>query len=338
MSTSRIRWAFVTLSIALFIAAVLELSFGPMMIPMVRIPSDIWSLLHGGSGTDEVVLGSIRLPRLLVAALVGAGLASTGAVLQAIFRNPMADPAIIGVSSGGSLGAVLTIQFGLSQLSQWYTPLGAFATGLIVVFVIYRLATFRGRTSIYSLLLSGVAISSFCSSVVTLVLSLAPLDMMQQMLFWLMGGLDGTTWSEFFILAVFVSAGLIIYLLQAHALDVISIGEEQAEGVGVSLQYTKQITLTTSAFVVGACVSSTGVIGFVGLVVPHLLRLWIGPSHRNLIVASAIGGALLLLLSDLVARMALLPVELNVGIVTSCLGAPFFLYLLRRQETTMHRG
>jgi len=277
-------------------------------------------------------------PRLFVATLVGAGLASTGAVLQAIFRNSMADPAIIGVSSGGALGAVLTVQFGLAQLSQWYTPLGAFVSGLVVVFVIYRLATVRGKTSIYTLLLSGVALSSLSGAVVTLVLSLAPLETMQQMLFWLMGGLDGSTWSTVIMLAVFVTAGFVIYFFQAHALDLISIGEEQAEGVGVSIQFIKQVTLATAAFVVGACVSSTGVIAFVGLVVPHLLRLWVGPSHRNFILASAIGGALLMLLSDLVARMILLPIELNVGIVTSCLGAPFFLFLLRRQESNAYRG
>ncbi|MCL6599134.1 MAG: iron ABC transporter permease [Alicyclobacillus macrosporangiidus] len=338
MTSKRTGWVFLFLSVTLCIAAALELSLGPMTIPITRIPSAVWSYLHGARGTDEVVMGAIRLPRLLVAMLVGAGLASTGAVLQAIFRNPMADPSIIGVSSGGSLGAVLTIQFGLAQVSQWYTPLGAFASGLVVVFVVYRLSTTWGRTSIYSLLLSGVAINSFCSAIVTLVLSLAPLQTMQQMMFWLMGGLDGITWSEFLILAGLVTSGLVIYLFQAHALDLISIGEEQAEGVGVSLQHTKQITLATSAFVVGACVSATGVIGFVGLIVPHLLRLWIGPRHRNLIPASAMGGAVLMLLSDLVARMALLPVELNVGIVTSCLGAPFFLFLLRRQESRSHRG
>lgn len=338
MSLRRIRWAFLSLVIALCIAGALELSLGPMLIPIIRIPSDIWGYLHGGRGTDEVVMGAIRLPRLFVATLVGAGLASTGAVLQAIFRNSMADPAIIGVSSGGALGAVLTVQFGLAQLSQWYTPLGAFVSGLVVVFVIYRLATVRGKTSIYTLLLSGVALSSLSGAVVTLVLSLAPLETMQQMLFWLMGGLDGSTWSTVIMLAVFVTAGFVIYFFQAHALDLISIGEEQAEGVGVSIQFIKQVTLATAAFVVGACVSSTGVIAFVGLVVPHLLRLWVGPSHRNLILASAIGGALLMLLSDLVARMILLPIELNVGIVTSCLGAPFFLFLLRRQESNAYRG
>lgn len=334
----RRTWVMTALAVALCLAAALELSLGPVVTPFLHIPADVLGYLQGGRTTTEIVVGTIRLPRLLVAAFVGAGLASTGAVLQAIYRNPMADPAMIGVSSGGALGAVLTIQLGLAQLSQWYTPVGAFVSGLLVVLVIYRLATVKNRTSIYSLLLAGVAISSFCSAMMMLILSLAPLETMQQMLFWLMGGLDGSGWSKVGMLLVFMAAGFAIYLSQAHALDLLSMGEEQAEGAGVSPQRTKRIVFVTSALVVGACVSTTGVIAFVGLVVPHLLRLAIGPSHRNLILASGIGGALLLVLSDLVARLVLLPIELNVGIVTSCLGAPFFLFLLRRQESNAYRG
>lgn len=332
------RSVLIALVVALCVATTLELSLGPVVTPFTRIPSDVIGYLQGGRTTSEIVVGTIRLPRLLVGALVGAGLASTGAVLQAVFRNPMADPAVIGVSSGGALGAVLTIQFGLTQISQWYTPLGAFVSGLVVVLVIYRLATVAGRTSIYSLLLAGVAISSFCSAIITLILSLAPLETMQQMLFWLMGGLDGSGWGQVAMLLVLVVAGFFVYLTQAHALDLLSMGEEQAEGVGVSVQRTKQIIFVTSALVVGACVSTTGVIAFIGLVVPHLLRLAMGPGHRNLILASGLGGALLLVAADLVARLALLPIELNVGIVTSVIGAPFFLFLLRRQESNAYRG
>jgi iron complex transport system permease protein len=332
------RIAFIVLFASLLISAAIEVSWGPVQVPISRIIPDAMGYFQGGRSTNEVVIGAIRLPRLLMAALVGAGLASTGAVLQAIFRNPMADPSIIGVSSGGTLGAVLMIQFGVSQILQWSIPLGAFCSGLIVVFVIYRLATVKGRTGTYSLLLSGVAMSSLCSSIVTLLLSLAPLETMQQMLFWLMGGLDGSTWSQLAMVCVFVAGGFLVFLWQSNSLDIISIGEEHAEGVGVALQRTKQIALCTAALVVGACVSSTGVIGFVGLIVPHLLRLWIGPRHHLLIPASALGGALLLVLSDIVARTILYPVELNVGIITSCLGAPFFLFLLRRQESNVHGG
>ncbi|MCL6454023.1 MAG: iron ABC transporter permease [Alicyclobacillus sp.] len=334
MRRARPGWVFGLLGAALLIGAALELSLGPVVIPVRQLIPDAWRYFHGLQDTNAVVIGAIRLPRLVVAALVGAGLATTGAVLQAVFRNPMADPSVIGVSSGASLGAVLTIQLGLSQLNRWTTPVGAFVSALVVVFVIYRIATVQGRTSIYSLLLSGVAFSTLCSSIVTLILSLAPLETMQQMLFWLMGGLDGSSWQEGLSLFAFLTVGMAVYLTQAHALDVLSLGEEQAEGVGVAPQRTKQIVLVTAALMVGACVSATGVIGFVGLVVPHLLRIWLGPANRRLIVASAMGGAVLMLFSDLVARMILLPAELNVGIITSCIGAPFFLFLLRRQESS----
>jgi iron complex transport system permease protein len=316
----------------------LEISLGPLKISITKLLPETWSYFHGSRTTEAVVLGAVRWPRLLTAAAVGAGLAGTGAVLQAIFRNPLADPAIIGVSSGASLGAVITIQTGLSHLNQTNTPLGAFVCGLLVVYLIYKLSSRQGRTSIYTLLLAGVAISSFCGALVTLLLSLAPLATMKEMLFWLIGGLDGIAWKSVGTVLAVVCIGLFIYIRQAHALDIISIGEEQAEGVGVRLQRTKQIIFATSAFVVGACVSVSGVIGFVGLIVPHLLRFWTGPKHRYLIPASAIGGAALLSLCDLFARMVFLPVELNVGVVTSCLGAPFFLYLLRKQEIRFDQG
>ncbi|MCL6548574.1 MAG: iron ABC transporter permease [Alicyclobacillus sp.] len=319
------------LALLLVLSAAVEVSVGPLSIPAARILPDTWAYLHGARTADAVVIGAIRWPRMLVAAWVGAGLASTGAVLQAIFRNPMADPAVIGVSAGGSLGAVVAIQLGAASVGAWLTPLAAFASGLAAVYAVYRLGTVGGRTAVHALLLAGVAVGSFCSAVIALILSLAPVQTMQQMLFWLMGGLDGSTWSHVWIAAVFAGAAILIYSTQGHALDILSLGEEQAEGVGVHPQRVKQIVLVTAALVVGACVSVSGVISFVGLIVPHLMRIWIGPVQRVLVLASAVGGAILVTASDIVARMALAPVELNIGVVTSCLGAPFFLYLLRRQ-------
>lgn len=319
-------------------AALAEFAIGPVGIsPAAAIPQLI-AYFHGARSADAVVMGAIRLPRMLAAVLVGAGLAGTGAALQAVFRNPMADPGIIGVASGGSLGAVIVIQSGLAARSIWWTPAGAFATGLGAVFVIYRIATVGGRTAIYSLLLAGVAVGAFASAVVSFIMSMAPLETMQQMLFWLMGGLDGVTWSNVLLLAVFTLAGLAVFALCADALDILSLGEDQAEAVGVHLQRLKQVVFLTAAFVVGACVSVSGVIAFVGLIVPHLMRIYVGPRHRVLLPASAMGGAALVLLSDLVARMALSPIEVNVGIVTASLGAPFFLYLLRRRDTQFERG
>ncbi|MBX6353304.1 MAG: iron ABC transporter permease [Thermoflavifilum sp.] len=327
----RRRTGLIGLFLLLCIAAWVEISWGPVSIPIRQIGSQTWAYLHGSRDADAVVMGAIRWPRLCAAILVGAGLAVSGCVLQAVFRNSMADPGIIGVSSGGALGAVLAISLGLGAVSPWLPPLCAFALGLAAVLAVYRLGSIGGRTAVHSLLLSGVAVSSLCSAIVTLLLSLVPFQTMAQMMFWLMGGLDGITWVHVAVAGSAVLVGLVVFIAMAPALDIISIGEEQAEGVGVHLERVRRVAMLVSALVVGACVSISGVIGFVGLIVPHLLRLWFGAAHRVLIPVCALGGAVLLTLSDVIARMALSPVELNIGIVTSCLGAPFFLYLLRRQ-------
>lgn len=327
---------FLLLAILLIVTAAVEVSVGPMWLPPGRILPDLVAYWHGARSPDAVVMGAIRLPRVCVAGLVGAGLATTGAALQAVFRNPMADPGVIGVSSGGSLGAVATIQAGGAALSPWMVPFSAFASGLLTVFIIYRAAMVRGRTTVYSLLLVGVAMSALCGAVIDLLLSLAPLQTMQQAMFWLMGGLDGSTWTQVLIVGTFVVPGGLLFFLGAHTLDLLSLGEEQAEGVGVPVERSKRRLLAVAAFVTGACVSASGVIGFVGLIVPHLLRLVLGPRHRVLIPACAMGGAILLVGADIVARVALMPQEINVGIVTSCLGVPFFLFLLRRQQQSSH--
>ncbi len=334
---TRDGWWFLALSLLFVAACLLELSLGPMRIPFAQIPGGIWRYLHGGRGINDVVLGDIRLPRLIVAALVGAGLAVTGTALQAIFRNPLADPAVIGVSSGGALGAVVAMGWSVTSRLPWVTPLAAFVSGIAAVELTYRLATRNRQTSVYSLLLAGVAINAFCSALISLILTLSPLQTMQQMLFWLMGGLDGSTWLHGWVIGAVVMLCSLLIGAYRKELDLLSIGEEQAHGVGVHLQRSKRAVLLLSALLVGVCVSYTGVIGFVGLMVPHVLRMLIGPSHRKLLPASALGGATLLLCADLVARMAFLPIELNVGIVTSALGAPFFLYLLNRQQGS-HSG
>jgi iron complex transport system permease protein len=331
------KYRLIGLFVLFVISAILEVAIGPISIRFTNVVSKTIQYMMGSQDEQAIVIGAIRLPRMLVASFVGAGLASTGAVLQAIFRNPMADPSIIGVSSGGSLGAVAIISIGIGNTIPWSISAGAFVSGVVAVFVIYFLGTVGGRTAIHTLLLAGVAVSSFCSAIVTLLLSLSPLETTKEMLFWLMGGLDGSTWDHVWIIVSFVSLGVLIYLSQSKALDILSIGEEQAEGVGVYAQNVKLIILVTSGIVTGACVSVTGVVGFVGLIVPHVIRIWLGPAHRFLIPASVLGGAILLNVSDLIARMVLLPIELNVGIVTACLGAPFFLYLLRRQYAASMR-
>ncbi len=325
------------LALLLLVAAGFELALGPMNIPVSRLVPAAVLYFHGVRTPDAVVVGAIRLPRLLVAMLVGVGLSLVGAALQAIFRNPMADPGIIGVSSGGSVGAVVSIATGVASHGLWVSPLFAFFAGMLAMFAVYRLGTVGGKTSIYSLLLAGVAISALCGSVVTFLLSIEPTQTMQGMLFWIMGGLDNSSWVTSAMLCVVVGVATLVFSSCAKAFDIMSLGEEQAEGVGVNLQQMKRVTLFTSALTVGVMVSISGVISFVGLIVPHFMRMWVGPAHRVLLPASALGGAILMTGADVVARMALSPTEINIGVITSLLGAPFFLYLLRRQYSTIVR-
>lgn len=334
MRRMSVLWLVMILVVLLLVVTVVEIAVGPLGIAITKILPDAIAYFRGTTSVDAVVMGAVRLPRVVVAAFVGVGLASAGVALQAVFRNPMADPGVIGVSSGGSLGAVLVIAMGLSGLSIWVVPLAAFTTGLITVFVIYALATYRGYTSIYALLLSGVAIGSLAGAVVDLLLSLEPLQTMQQALFWLMGGLDGSTWSSAGIVAGFSTLGLLFFMMEAPTLDLLSLGDEQAISVGVHVEAHKRLVLVFSALVVGSCISVSGAIGFVGLIVPHVMRLLIGPSHRFLLLTSALGGAILLIFSDILARTVLMPSEINIGIVTSVLGVPFFLMLLRHQQKT----
>ena len=334
MRRMSVLWLVMILVVLLVVVTVVEIAVGPLGIAITKILPDAIAYFRGATSVDAVVMGAVRLPRVVVAAFVGVGLASAGVALQAVFRNPMADPGVIGVSSGGSLGAVLVIAMGLSGLSIWVVPLAAFSTGLITVFVIYALATYRGYTSIYALLLSGVAIGSLAGAVVDLLLSLEPLQTMQQALFWLMGGLDGSTWSSAGIVASFSTIGLLFFMMEAPTLDLLSLGDEQAISVGVHVEAHKRLVLVFSALVVGSCISVSGAIGFVGLIVPHVMRLLIGPSHRFLLLTSALGGAILLIFSDILARTVLMPSEINIGIVTSVLGVPFFLMLLRHQQKT----
>lgn len=337
MTSRRARRTFMVLVILCIVASALELSVGQMNISPTQLLPNLLHYIHGTRSPDAVVVGAIRIPRLLVALAVGANLAIVGAVLQAVFRNPMSDPGVIGVSSGSALGAVIVIHMGLAD-KMWTTPLGAFIFGMAVVLLIYRLSTLRRRTNLYALLLAGIAVGSFCSALITAFLTLSPLQTMQQMLFWLMGGLDGSNWEHVILLYIFLTIACVAFSWMAWALDIMMTGEEHAQGVGVPVQRLKQVSLGVSALIVGVCVSTTGVISFVGLIVPHMLRQFVGSRHRVLIPASALGGAALLALSDLAARMVFSPVELNIGIVTSCFGAPFFLYLLFLQGRKWQRS
>ena len=280
----------------------------------------------------ETILVQIRLGRVIVAGLVGAGLAVSGVVMQSVFRNPMADPGIIGVSSGGAFGGVLAIYFGLSAIHSLFVPLLGFIMAALTLFIIYFIATNQGKTSVLTLLLSGIAISSFLSACTSLLISFSNAGVMQQIVQWMMGNLNGRDWSHVQILIVPVLLSICVFLYHANDLDIFLLGEDQAQNVGINVQRTRNLLLITASLVTGMSVSLTGAIGFVGLIVPHMIRMIIGPSHRNLLLSSAIGGASFLILADLISRLVIRPAEIQIGIITAFFGAPFFLYLIIKNK------
>jgi iron complex transport system permease protein len=275
--------------------------------------------------TDTVIVWTIRMPRIALGALVGFALAAAGAVMQGFFRNPMADPSIIGVSSGAAVGAVaaltLPIPFGLHS--------AAFATGLVTAFGVYLIATENGRTPVATLLLAGVAVQTFLGAVISYMLVQSGRSL-QQAVFWLMGHLHNATWSEVGFALLFVPLLFLVLFWYSRDLNVLLLGEEDAATLGIEVERTKRILLGVSSLITAAAVAVSGVIGFVGLIVPHIMRLLVGPDHRILLPTSAIAGATFLVATDTIARTG--AAEIPVGIVTAALGAPFFLFLLRRRE------
>jgi iron complex transport system permease protein len=279
---------------------------------------------------QEAVFLAIRLPRVLLAALIGAGLAAAGAALQGVFRNPLADPALIGVSSGAALGAVAVVVLGLRRFGLLTLPLAAFGGGLLTTLLVYRLARRDGRTEMTTLLLVGLAVNAMAGALTGFLTFLATDPQLRSIVFWLMGGMGAATWPAVAAAAPFLLAGTLLLPRLARPLNLLALGEAEAGHLGVQTERLRLTVIALAALVTGAGVAVAGVIGFVGLVTPHLVRLALGPDHRLLLPASALGGATLLVLADLAARTIVRPAELPLGIVTACAGAPFFLYLIHR--------
>ena len=310
-----------------------------VMLGAVRLPAlDVLAVLVGrDEGLDRLALivRQLRLPRALLTALVGAMLAICGAAMQGLFRNPLADPSLIGVTAGASVGASLVIVFaggaaGLIGLSL--VSLGAFVGGTAAVLLVYRLATGPGGTSVATMLLAGIAIGALAGSVGSLLEFHADNEMLRRISLWRMGGLDGANWPRVAIVAG-VSA-LVFWVLprQADALNALLLGESEARHLGIAVDRIKRRLVLLTAAGVGVSVAVAGAITFVGLVVPHIVRMLIGPDHRWLLPAAALAGAILLLVADTLARIVVAPTELPVGLLTALLGAPFFISLLRRRR------
>jgi iron complex transport system permease protein len=277
--------------------------------------------------STELIVRQIRLPRIALGAIVGFALAAAGTVMQGFFRNPMADPSIIGVSSGAAVGAVAFIVLPLSV--PFGRPAFAFAGALVAAFLVYAIATEGGRTPVATLLLAGVALQTFLGAVISFLL-LSAGDDLETAIYWLMGHLHDSTWDRVWLALPVVLIFFVILLAYARDLNVLLLGEADAHTLGIEVERTKRVLLATSSVVTAAAVAVSGVIGFVGLIVPHMMRLVVGPDHRILLPTSALAGAVFLVATDTVARSG--PAEVPVGIVTAALGAPFFLYLLRKRE------
>lgn len=329
------------LLVLLALAATVAASIGAAGIPLERLPAALG--LGDGEATqvarDRLVLVSIRLPRIAMAMLVGALLAASGTLLQGLFRNPLADPALVGVSGGAALAAAATIVIGDRALAQagialpiGALPLAAFLGALAVTSLLYRLATREGRTSIATLLLGGLAIGALANAGTGLLIFLADDQQLRDINFWMLGSLGGATWAKVIAIAPFLLALAAAMPLIARGLDLLVLGEAEAFHSGIAVERLKRTCIVLVAAATGAAVSVSGVIGFVGIVVPHLLRLAIGPGHRLLLPATALLGAVLVLTADTFARMLAAPAELPIGIVTAVIGAPFFLVLLLRQR------
>jgi len=327
---------FVVLAVGLLACAVLAAGVGQLSIPAGEVVSSVLHRLGlGGSpvashANGEAALWTIRFPRVVMAMLVGAALATAGALMQGVFGNPLAEPGIAGVSAGAAFAACAVIVFGWTFLGPWTTAAFAFVGGLAATLVVYFLSRSGGRTEVVTLILTGVAVNAVAGAGIAFLTFLGDTQAREQIVFWQLGSLNGTRWPYVAIVAPLVVVGILVATTFARRLDLLALGERPARHLGVDVERLRITTIVVVALLTAAAVSFAGIIAFVGLVVPHIIRMAVGPGHRVLVPASALGGAVLLLGADLVARTAVDYADLPIGMLTALVGGPFFLYLIRR--------
>ncbi|MDC0760226.1 iron ABC transporter permease [Brevibacillus sp. AG] len=327
--------------LVLLASIVISISMGAAQLPI----SQVWLiLLHQIPGlsewitvawpeSSEQIVMKVRFPRVVLAVLIGACLSLAGAGFQGVLRNPLADPFTMGVASGSAVGAAFLILFGLqiTFLGAWSTPVVAFLTGLLSLWIVLGLANTQGKLQTETLILSGVVVQAFLGSLVSFMVSLSD-QTVNEIVFWLMGSLSFRGWAFTYVLIPYLVIGGMVLVSYARSLNLFALGERQAAHLGVHVDGTKLVVLVVSTLLTAAAVSIAGIIGFVGLVVPHLVRLLVGPDHRILLPMSAICGGIYVLWADTLARMLLSPTEIPLGVVTAFLGAPFFAYLLKQNK------
>lgn len=345
MKPGYFKLTYVLLILGLCISGLVSLSHGAYPVPFDQVLEVIvYSIFHTEnpdlSLQHKIIIWDIRFPRLILSVLVGSALAVSGAAIQGLFRNPLADPGLIGVSGGAALGAVSVIVLSGSLMQAfsiilgfWAVPVAAFLGGLLVTSIIYKIATRSGHTSVATLLLAGIAINSIAGACIGLLTYIADDAQLRSLTFWSMGSLAQASWEEISIITPIILLPLMAIPVFAKALNAFLMGENVAHHLGFSILWVKRGVIICSAMAVGASVAVSGTIGFLGLVVPHLLRLTLGPDHKHLLPTSALAGALLLVLADLMARTVAAPAELPIGLLMSLLGGPFFLILLLSNKT-----
>jgi iron complex transport system permease protein len=314
----------------LFVALLLSLAIGSVFLS----PLELWDTLLGrGTEISSSILWRIRLPRTILIALTGAALGGSGATYQGLFRNPLADPFLIGVASGAGLGAVIamSVRWPYSFWGLMAIPMAAFIAALLTVFIVYTLARVGRTVPTTNLILAGVAFSSFATSL-TSFLMIRSTSEVRRALGWLLGGASQGGWTAILAITPYLIIGLGILIVSGHALNLLQFGDDQAQQLGLNVTRAKRILLIASSLATAAAVAFSGIIGFIGLIVPHVIRLWFGPDYRRLLPLSILGGAAALLVFDVIARIVIAPQEIPVGIITSLAGAPFFLWVLRRSK------
>ncbi|MFE7271712.1 FecCD family ABC transporter permease [Streptomyces sp. NPDC057623] len=324
----------VGMGVALLILVPVAAGIGAYPVPLGDVLASVQHKAGlGGGESDRVaesVLWNVRFPRIVLALLIGASLGCAGALMQGVFGNPLAEPATIGVSLGAAVGAVASISLGLTFLGNWTLPAMAFVAGLGTVLLVYAMSRSSGRTEVVTLILMGIAVNAFAGALIGLFIFLADTAAVNQITFWQLGSLAQSTWPKVTAVLPCAVVGLAVAPLYARRLDLLALGDRPARHLGVDVERMRVALILVVALLTAAAVSVSGVIGFIGLVVPHLLRMAAGPGHRFLIPGSALGGAVVLLAADVAARTVAAPAELPLGVLTALLGSPFFFWLLRR--------
>ncbi len=329
-----------TLTAGLLALVCLNLALGAFDVDLLRIIGLLFAKLGINLGIEytaqeEAIVWVIRLPRMIMAALVGAGLGISGAALQGLFRNPLADPGLIGVSSGAAFAVALCVILGISSWGFFAQPIAAFIGGLALTMLIYVFASRGGRAQMATMLLVGIAVNAMLGAAISLIIAFSDDEELRDIVFWTLGSLGGTLWAFVYSAGPLILIGVFVLVRQSGALNLLSLGDAEARHLGLPVQRTQILIVIAAALATGASVAVAGIIGFIGLIAPHIVRLAVGPDHRRLIPASALAGAILVLGADLAARTIVEPAELPLGVLTAFIGTPIFLYLIDRARRSL---